>query len=112
MVVQTPLTISEFAGQVTTQDFKSVLTYYPETQAAHVVLLAQVEQLAIVEQLKIVYNYLLLTVVFAVVLATGVVVLGVVAEAAGGQAKSELGHTVLLQGRPNAFENAEHEDEI
>ena len=43
-----------------TQDFKSVLTYYPVTQAAHVVLEAQVEQLAIVEQLKVVCNYLLL----------------------------------------------------
>lgn len=39
------------AGQVATQDFKSVFTYYPVTHAAHVVLLAQVEQLAIVEQL-------------------------------------------------------------
>lgn len=110
-MVQTPLTISELAGQVRTQDFKSVLTYYPVTQAAQVVLLAQVEQLAIVEQLKTVYNYLLLTVVFAVVLVVGVVVVGVVEAAADGQANNEFGQTVLLQGIPKAFENAEHDDE-
>lgn len=48
---------------------------------------------------------------FEVVLVAGVVVVGVVAEAAGGQANNEFGQTVLLQGIPKAFENAEHEDD-
>ena len=48
---------------------------------------------------------------FAVVLVVGVVVVGVVEAAADGQANNEFGQTVLLQGIPKAFENAEHDDE-
>lgn len=108
MVVQTPLIISELAGQEVTQDFKSTLTYYPVEQAPQVVFVAQVVQLAI-EQLMTVYNYLLLL----VVLFVDDELVSVVAEAvAAAQAKSEFGHTVLLQGIPKAFEKAEHVDLI
>lgn len=65
-------------GHALIQDFLSVLTYNEPEHAAHVVLVSQVEQFAIVEQFNVpVYNYLLLAVVFDVVFVVLVVVDGV-----------------------------------